>query len=279
MIPTASSDLPMPANAPAVVPAATVIVFRHAAQDGPPELLMVQRAKEMRFAGGAAVFPGGRVDPADYDLARALIPGEPVEIAAAKVAAVRETLEETGLMIATRTPVPAAQAAESRKMLLETGALAPVLEAFGWELLPEALAFYAHWCPQWATGFDTRFFIFDIGTGAVDITVDATENTRLFWTSAAGALDMVRSGEINVIFPTHRNLERLAQYTSFTDALSDIAAHPVSRVHPAIEDRDGKEWLAIPDRHGYPVLAEPLEMTMRGLSQASLNAAPSRPSQ
>ena len=66
--------IPMKPNHPRLaatrqIPAATVVIFRKAPDGGPPELLMVQRAQEMRFAGGAAVFPGGRIDPADRELA------------------------------------------------------------------------------------------------------------------------------------------------------------------------------------------------------------------
>lgn len=261
---TAPSDQPMPPEAPRVVPAATVVIFRNAPDGGPPELLMVQRAKEMRFAGGAAVFPGGRVDEADRELARRLLADDPEEIGAARIAGIRETLEETGLMIATRQPVSAAEAAAGRRMLLELGSLGPVLEQFGWELQPEALTLYAHWCPLWEKAFDTRFFVTDLGTGAVDIAVDATENTRLFWASAAEALRMVERGEISVIFPTHRNLERLAQFASHADALADIAAHPVSRVHPRNEQREDGEWIVIPDCHGYPVTGQSRVTARRG---------------
>ncbi|MGE4304470.1 MAG: NUDIX hydrolase [Novosphingobium sp.] len=261
---TAPSHLPMPPEAPAVVPAATVVIFRHAADGGAPELLMVQRSREMRFAGGAAVFPGGRVDHADRELARKLMPDEAEEIAAARIAGIRETLEETGLVIATRAPVSAAEAAAARDMLLETGKLAPVLDHYGWELEPEALTLYAHWCPLWDKAFDTRFFVTDLGTGSVDITVDATENTRLFWASAAEALAMAERGEISVIFPTHRNLERLAQFASYADALANIAAHPVSRVHPGTEEREDGEWIVIPDGHGYPVLGQCKTTARRG---------------
>lgn len=264
MFPSAPSDLPMPADGPKVVPAATLVIFRHAEGGGPPELLMVQRASEMRFAGGAAVFPGGRVDPADRELALRLLPDEAEEIAAARIAAIRETLEETGLMVATRNPVAASQVAEARALLLETGRLDSVLEHFGWELDPLALSFYAHWCPKWEKAFDTRFFVIDLGTGAVDIAVDATENTRLFWASAADALAMADSGEIAVIFPTRRNLERLAQYATYAEALADIAAHPVARVHPDIEQRGDGEWLVIADGHGYPVLGQPKATARRG---------------
>jgi len=254
----------MPLTGPAVVPAATVVIFRHAAAGGPPEVLMVQRAREMRFAGGAAVFPGGRVDPADYELARRLIPGEAEEIAAARIAAIRETLEETGLMIAARRPIGAQEAAAARALLLQDGRLSAVLDRFGWELDPGALTFFAHWCPLWEKAFDTRFFVTDLGTGAVDIAVDATENTRLFWTSAADALAMADRGEISVIFPTLRNLERLAQYADHAQALADIAAHPVSRIHPGLEQRDDGDWLVIAAGHGYPVLGQPKATASRG---------------
>jgi 8-oxo-dGTP pyrophosphatase MutT (NUDIX family) len=225
---------------------------------------MVQRAKEMRFAGGAAVFPGGRVDPADRELARRLLPDEPEEIAAARIAAIRETLEETGLLIAARHPVAAQEAAAARALLLQTGRLDTVLDRFGWELDPNALTFFAHWCPLWDKAFDTRFFVTDLGTGAVDIAVDETENTRLFWATAGDALEMADKGEISVIFPTRRNLERLAQYGCHDDALADIAAHPVARIHPSLEERDDCQWLVIAEGHGYPVLGQPRETAQRG---------------
>lgn len=255
---------PMPADGPKVVPAATVVIFRNAPNGGPPELLMVQRAKEMRFAGGAAVFPGGRVDPEDRDLALQLAPGTDQEICSAQIAGVRETLEETGLMIATRERVSAAQAADARAMLLEGGALAPVLDRFGWHLDLTRLTFFAHWCPPMDKAFDTRFFITDLGTGAVDIQVDATENTRLFWASARRVVELAEQGEISVIFPTRRNLDRLALFANFGEACEQVRKFPVHRIHASQEMRDGERWLVIPDGHGYPVLGQPVASALRG---------------
>ena len=63
------------------IPAATLIIFRDAS-DGPPEFLMVERAKAMVFAGGAWVFPGGRIDPGDHDLANPRPFREPAALAA-----------------------------------------------------------------------------------------------------------------------------------------------------------------------------------------------------
>lgn len=261
---TAPSDQPMPAGGIPVIPAATVVIFRKSAAGGAPELLMVQRALEMRFAGGAAVFPGGRVDPADRELARRLAPDEPEELAAARIAGIRETLEETGLMIAARAPVSATEAVAGRRLLLETGRLEPVLDHFGWDLDLGRLTLYAHWCPMWHKAFDTRFFVTDLGTGAVDVAVDATENTHLFWVSAADALAKAAREEISLIFPTRRNLERLAQFATFADALADIAAHPVRRIHPVQETRTDGEWLMIPDGQGYPVREQSMTTAKRG---------------
>lgn len=247
------------------VPAATVVIFRRAAGGGAPELLMVQRAKAMRFAGGAAVFPGGRVDPEDYALAgRIARAGADPDEAAGRIAAIRETLEETGLAIAIEGPVAADEAAEARTFLLEQGALAPVLERFGWRLAPDRLTLFARWRPDFEGAFDTRFFLADIGTGAVEIAVDATENTRLFWASATDALDLADRGEISVIFPTKRNLDRLALYRDHAEACAHAAAFPIEIIAPREELRDGQPSLCIPEGLGYPVTAESLATVRRG---------------
>ena len=248
------------------IPAATVVIFRKDPAGGAPELLMVQRAKQMRFAGGAAVFPGGKVDPEDAELARCLDASADIELLTARIAGIRETLEETGLAIGLAAPVSAGEAAEARARLLELGALAPVLEQFGWQLAPDLLVPFARWCPQVSGTFDTRFFLADLGTGSVEIAVDATENTRLFWASAAGAIQLSEAGEISVIFPTRRNLDRLALFGSFAEAKAQCDAIPVVTVSPNMEMRDGEKWLLIPDyaARGYPVEGEPMASAKRG---------------
>ena len=257
------SDTPV-AAAPKVIPAATVVIFRHCPAGGPPQLLMVQRAKEMRFAGGAAVFPGGRVDEADRLLAARLAPDVDAEIAAARIAGVRETIEETGLAIAVEQTVSVADAVAARALLLEAGELAPVLDRFGWTLDLDRLVPFAHWCPMRDGSFDTRFFLADLGTGAVDITVDATENTRLFWASATEALRLADAGDIKVIFPTRRNLDRLALFANFAEARAQAEAIPMRLITPRQVERDGEPWLTIPEDFGYPVTGQPMASVQRG---------------
>ncbi len=255
---------PMPAEGPKVVPASTIIIFRKGRECPAPEFLMVQRAKEMRFAGGAAVFPGGRVDPSDRELAARLAPQADPEIAASQVAGIRETLEETGLVIAMRQPVTPDAAREARAMLFAEESLAPVLDRFGWQPHLDALTYYAHWCPPMDKAFDTRFFVHDIGTGAVDIAVDATENTRLFWTSAQNALDMQARGEIALIFPTMRNIERLAGFASHAEAVASAGEYPPRRMSARRETIGDEDWVTIPEGRGYPVTRQSVADAQRG---------------
>ena len=253
---------------PPAIPAATLVIFRNCPDGGAPQLLMVQRSKEMRFAGGAAVFPGGRVDEADRELADAhgAADDEARDELAARIAAVRETLEETGLAVGLHQRPSLDDALRARALLLEQGELGPVLDAMGWSLDLDRLVGFARWRPKHREirVFDTRFYLADLGTGAVELLVDDTENTHLFWASAEEALQLADNGEIKVIFPTRRNLERLALFGSFDEAVSHVAEYPVRMVTPFMEMRDGERWLAIPADAGYPVTGERLESATRG---------------
>lgn len=255
-------------EAPPAIPAATLVIFRNCPLGGPPELLMVQRSKEMRFAGGAAVFPGGRVDDADRELAQAhgATDQDTLEELAARIAAVRETLEETGLAMGLHQRPSLDDALRARALLLDSGVLAPVLAEMGWTLDLEGLVPFARWRPKHreVRVFDTRFYLANLGTGAVDLLVDATENTRLFWASASKALQLADAGEIKVIFPTRRNLERLALFGAFDDAVAHVEQFPSRMISPFMEVRDGVPWLLIPADAGYPVQGEALESAARG---------------
>ncbi len=252
---------------PASIPAATVVVFRNSPDGGAPQILMITRHRSMAFAGGMAVFPGGRLDEADYALAADVAGALDAEEAAHRIAAIRETLEETGLAIGLVQSPTADEAAAARKLLLQNGALAPVLDAMGWTLDLAAVVPFARWHPKnerLPRIFDTRFYLANLGTGAVELEIDATENTHLFWTGAAEAIEASARGEIALIFPTRRNLERLAGFASFADARAQAEAIPVKTITPWMEERDGERWLMIPDDAGYPIAGEPLASVARG---------------
>lgn len=236
-------------------PAATVVIFRRAPDGGAPQILMLVRSRTMSFVGGAAVFPGGKVDPADYELAERYPQLADKDEAANRIAGIRETLEETGLAIGLDQSVSPEDAATACRMLHQGQSFAAVLSHFGWALDLDALVPFARWLPHFKNGpvFDTRFYLADLGTGAVDIAVDGTENTSLFWTTAQQALAMADAGEIRAIFPTRRNLERLALFGDFAEASDQAAAIPVRTVTPWIGMYEGEQCLEIADGHGYPV--------------------------
>ena len=252
---------------PEGIPAATVVIFRNARDGGPPEILMTVRSREMTFAGGMAVFPGGRVDPADYELGAMIGGSLDPEEAAHRIAVVRETLEETGLVVGLTGDIDAEKARAARRFLEQTGELAPVLDHFGWELDLDALVPFARWYPKnerIPRVYDTRFYLADLGTGAVEIEVDRTENTHLFWTTAQGALDAAERGEIKLIFPTRRNLERLALFDDYAAARAQAQAIPVKTITPQIDASGDRPILRILADAGYPVTEELLETAHRG---------------
>ncbi|MGJ3649011.1 NUDIX hydrolase [Sphingomonas sp. GlSt437] len=244
---------------PDPIPAATLVVFREATPA--PELLIVERARAMAFAGGALVFPGGRIDPGDRALALELADdGSDIDDLAARIAAIRETIEEAGLPVGLSAMPDAETLTAVRSGLHEGAALGALLDAHGLALDLAALVPFARWCPRHRDMriFDTRFYLARLPDGAPEPQVDATENTRVFWQSAQAVLDDADRGAARIIFPTRRNLERLAQFDNFADAAAHAARYPVTTITPWTERRDGADHLCIPDGLGYPVTSEPL---------------------
>jgi len=244
------------------IPASTLVLFRERA--GAPELLMVERAQGMAFAAGALVFPGGRIDPGDHELAAAL-EGDGDDLAA-RIAAIRETIEEVGLPVGLASMPDHDIFAALRRDLHAGMGLGPALDAARMVLDPTSLVPFARWRPNHAHVriFDTRFYLARLPEGSPEPLVDDTENVRLFWMSAQRVLDEADAGRARIIFPTRRNLERLARFDSFDAAAAHAAEVQVRTVTPWIEERDGAMHLCIPDDLGYPVTSEPMTSAMRG---------------
>lgn len=239
------------------IPAATLVVFRERG-DGPPELLMLERSAAMRFAGGAVVFPGGRVDAGDHAFA-ATLTGDPDDLAA-RVAAVRETIEEAGVAIG----VNLSDLSAARRALYDGIAFGEVIAGASFD--PAALVPFSRWIPNEGVAyriFDTRFYLARWPDGAPDPVVDGNENRALFWSSARDMLAVADAGQARMIYPTRRNLERLALFNSFDDAVADAQARRQEVIRPWIEARNGVDHLCIPEGLGYPVTSQPLDAALR----------------
>jgi 8-oxo-dGTP pyrophosphatase MutT (NUDIX family) len=241
------------------IPAATLILVRER-DEGPPELLMVERAEGMAFAAGALVFPGGRIDEADRKLA------DELGIDPHAVAAIRETVEETAVPAALE-PVPGHETAlRLQRELTADKPFATVLGQAGCRIDAAALTPFARWVPKFhaVRRFDTLFFVAKAPKGQWQPEVIEGECAGAFWLTAAEVLERDRRGEARLIFPTRRTLERLAQHRSFEEVRADALAHPVEPVTPWVEERGGERFITIPSHLGFPVTEERLNGLWRG---------------
>ena len=241
------------------IPAATLVAVREQA-NGPPELLMVERSGNMAFAAGALVFPGGRIDEADRRL------GAKLAIDAAIVAAGRESVEETAVPVGL-SPVPDAQTAfDLQNELIADRDFGSLLEAAGLWIDANEITPFARWVPKFhaVRRFDTMFFVALAPPGDWQPRVIEGECAGAHWVTASEVLDRDQRGEARLIFPTRRNLERLAQHSTFEEIRSDAEAYPVEPVTPWVEEREGERFITIPSHLGYPVTEERLDGLWRG---------------
>jgi 8-oxo-dGTP pyrophosphatase MutT (NUDIX family) len=241
------------------IPAATLILVRDRS-DGPAELLMVERAGGMAFAAGALVFPGGRIDNADRELASAIGADH------AAVAAIRETVEETAVPVALSPPPDGNAARGIQDALIADRPFADILDETGLSIDAPALTPFARWVPKFhaVRRFDTMFFVARCPSGDWEPRVVERECAGAYWLTATQVLDRDRRGEARLIFPTRRTLERLAQHSSFEQIRADAFAFPIEPVTPWVEEADGERFITIPAHLGFPVTQEKLDGLWRG---------------
>ena len=234
-----------PPDPPATpLPAATAVLLREG--EAGPEVLLLRRNRSSGFVPGAYVFPGGRVDAADgAPAALARLEGwDPGREPAAPyiLAAVREVLEETGVLLARDAagrPAPDSRAPEVarwRTALLEDRAtLADALEALDLRVMAADMVYCAHWITPAAEPrrYDTRFFLARLPAGA-EADLHTPELTDAVWLSPAEALARFRAGGLPMVFPTVHTLESLAPFRSVADALDVFRGCTVAPILPRL---------------------------------------------
>lgn len=245
-------------------PASTMLLLR----DGPAgmQVFMVVRHHQIDFASGALVFPGGSVDKSDHELA--LKPEfysssaglDDVSIAL-RIAALRETFEESGILLARRRGcdalVPAQVADElaaEHRVALNEGkvSFAEVLSSAKLTLALDTLVPYAHWITPvgMPKRFDTHFFMAVAPADQVG-SHDGHESVDSVWVSPQEALDGAKSGRFTVIFPTERNLYKLARQSTAEAALHAARSNPVVTVLPIVTRGETSRQLRIPVEADY----------------------------
>lgn len=233
-------------------PAATVLLLR----DGPTglEVFMVVRHDAIAFAGGALVFPGGRVDDADHEF----VATEPF-----RVAAIRETFEECGVLLARPNGSPHLVDA-TRALAIEAKWRAPLCAAeadFATMLAAEKLALaadllvpFAHWITPRTQRkrFDTHFFMAHAPADQL-AAHDGSESVDSLWITPEAVLAGQARGEYKLVFPTFLNLKKLARFPTAAAALTATSAARIVTVMPEQVklDDSGKRHLRLPIEADY----------------------------
>ncbi|WP_067136541.1 NUDIX hydrolase [Microtetraspora malaysiensis] len=246
-----------------VVPArdaATVVVLR----DGPLEVYLLRRKATMAFAAGAYVFPGGSVDPRDADHAVAWAGPSPREWGAVfgadertarglVCAAVRETFEESGVLLAgpSATTIVADTTgddweADRLALIAHELSFAEFLDRRGLVLRSDLLRPWAHWItPEIETKrFDTRFFVAALPPGQRTRDVGG-EADMVAWMPPAAALDRAAAGEIMLMPPTFSTLAEMSEFEAVGDVLR--ADRVITTIQPSAAEVDGEMVLIVPD--------------------------------
>lgn len=248
--------------------AATVMLLRSAGSG--LEVYMLRRKPSMAFAPGAFVFPGGSVDARDADEQVAWAgPGAaewgrifdaPPSLARALVcAAVRETFEESGVLLAGESADSVVAdttsdewEADRHALLDRSVSLAELLGRRGLVLRADLLRPWARWITPVVEPrrFDTRFFAAALPAGQRTRDVGG-EASEVAWVAPADALGAGKRGEIRLFPPTAVTLSELVACGDLATALT--GPREVAPIIPEIQLREGAVWLTVPGLSEYPV--------------------------
>lgn len=247
-------------------PAATVLLVR----DAPGlQVFLQRRVAGMAFAGGMTVFPGGGVDPHDVvDAALWSGPGpewwgerfsaDPVAAGRLVLAAVRETYEECGVLLAAGPggTAPAVPEGARAELVARRRTLSEVLAAAGLVLRADLLAPWARWITpeESPRRYDTAFFVAAVPPGQ-EADAHTTEAVEAAWWSPAEALDRWRAGEMELMAPTFRTLQEIAEHPNTASVLAAAAAREIVPVIPRVRREGDEVVVVLPGDEGFEVAA------------------------
>ena len=254
-------------------PASTVLALRDGVLGY--QVLMLRRNLNSDFVGGAYVFPGGGVDASDSDenIQRLTFGADELETSkrlgvlsgglAYYVACLRELFEEAGLLIACRdggesvdlSDAHTVQRLAALRRQLNAGELgfAGVLAREDLVLDLRGLVYLAHWVTPVGPPrrYDTRFFVV-LAPSDQTAAHDAGETIEDQWLRPVDALSSFQRGDFEMILPTVRTLQSIANLESAHDVLDYAnSLDSVARIEPRIVMRGDRPQILMPGDQGY----------------------------
>ena len=248
-----------PARQPVpVLHAATVLLLRNAPSDGALELLMTRRSAKASFAAGAYVFPGGGIDALDAasHAAAARRPTQSDEHLTQAIAAIRESFEELGILLARHEGGRMADAADIAAIDRHQP-FAAQCQARGLTLAADSVYVLARWTADrdLPKRFDVPFLVARMPEGQTPV-ADEQEQFEPVWVRPADALERHGAGQFFMIYPTIRTLERLAKYANADAVLAACAGEtPLWSSCPRAGLLAGKEARYMEDEQPFGELA------------------------
>ena len=227
---------------PVAKPAATVMLVRDGDQG--LEVLMTRRSKTASFAPGAYVFPGGHIDQADGQAQTntRFRPTQHQELQTAALAAVRESFEELGVLLATDAKGQWASSADVAALDRSADFYAQTAAA-GWQLRGDAVHMFARWITDrdFAKRFDVPFLVARMPPNQTPV-ADESEQFEPVWVRPADALERFKAGSFFIIFPTIRTLDKLQAYATVDELIAVCASEqPLFTSCPRAGLMHGKE--------------------------------------
>lgn len=218
---------------------AATIVLGRPDDTGGFEVLLLKRPSTSRFAAGAYVFPGGKIDAGDADdglLPRMPTTGRDAEPAAV-LAALRELFEETGLLLADRRPTPADESAVRRALLADERTFGDVVREHDLRFNETHVCYFARWVTpaRFARRYDTRFFLAELPTERHDFEPDLTDEIAgATWVAPGRAVELFRTGRLPMLFPTRVTLQALSEFAAIDGVFERYSTHRVEPVTPRL---------------------------------------------
>jgi 8-oxo-dGTP pyrophosphatase MutT (NUDIX family) len=254
--------------------AATIMLLQpcRCASDGNFEVLMVLRHPQNKFVADSYVFPGGALDKqdgADFFEAQCrginrisagrIIPDmpSPVRALAAWVAAVRETFEEVGMMLAydQRGSLLSLTGEEAERFSryrhdLNAGKtdFERIVSTEGLTLATDRIFYYSHWITPEASPirYNVRFFAAQAPEGQVPLH-DGFELTRHVWITPQEALRDNAKGNFRMVLPTIMTMKELALYKSVEDVIQSTRNKKIPAILTKLIKKDNEIVEIMPD--------------------------------